>query len=534
MLMLMLVLIIAVQGCEDTRTNCGSLVKFCTVHVSWLEKMCPKSCGYCTGVGEKGPKGAITAVEKGAKGAITAGEEGKGAKGVITAGEEGKAGVADNKQGVTIVRPSKAKKAPKQALFETQILTRHNEKRQLHNTTPLVWSKVAAKRARAWCWNLLKTQSFEHRPDNVYGENLYRRQGLVGKLAQVGALAAEAWYNEVKGYTWGLTERERWEEEGNVTGHFTQLVWRTSKEVGCGYAARKGVAYVCCNYGPKGNRYGQYEENVLPISVGANRKDGDKGNGKVITEEEEGEAVCADLSRSCAKYSKHCATPRYKSWLYKYCKKTCNHCQVNDNTAGNSADSSSGGRATKGGNNVNTVGQGKTAVGKATAGSVKKVENTVKVEFKKIPAEKTEVKVEKTVPVESEKPAVKASCVDVSQYCARYIAYCTDRVYTPWLSVNCRLTCNMCYTAEKVDYMSADKVDQSADKVDQSADKVDQSADKVASFSESVLSAHNQLRSLHGVADLTWSKVLEQHAKTHCDRLSQGARFTSSTGTNHL
>ena len=48
-------------------------------------------------------------------------------------------------------------------------------------------------------------------------------------------------------------------------GHFTQLVWKGSKEMGVGRAtARSGNIYVVANYAPTGNMQGAFQANVLP------------------------------------------------------------------------------------------------------------------------------------------------------------------------------------------------------------------------------------------------------------------------------
>ena len=48
------------------------------------------------------------------------------------------------------------------------------------------------------------------------------------------------------------------------TGHFTQVVWRDSLELGVGMARnRNGEVYVVANYNPAGNYLGSFRENVL-------------------------------------------------------------------------------------------------------------------------------------------------------------------------------------------------------------------------------------------------------------------------------
>jgi Cysteine-rich secretory protein family len=55
-----------------------------------------------------------------------------------------------------------------------------------------------------------------------------------------------------------------WKIMENV-GHFTQVVWKSSKELGVGKAkSRSGRIYVVANYYPPGNYQGQFAQNVLP------------------------------------------------------------------------------------------------------------------------------------------------------------------------------------------------------------------------------------------------------------------------------
>ena len=50
------------------------------------------------------------------------------------------------------------------------------------------------------------------------------------------------------------------------TGHFTQLVWKGSKQIGCGAACNSNnKCYLTCNYYPPGNYLGQFENNVFPL-----------------------------------------------------------------------------------------------------------------------------------------------------------------------------------------------------------------------------------------------------------------------------
>lgn len=46
-------------------------------------------------------------------------------------------------------------------------------------------------------------------------------------------------------------------------GHFTQVVWKDTKELGIAKATgKKGGTYVVANYNPSGNFIGKFSENV--------------------------------------------------------------------------------------------------------------------------------------------------------------------------------------------------------------------------------------------------------------------------------
>lgn len=48
------------------------------------------------------------------------------------------------------------------------------------------------------------------------------------------------------------------------TGHFTQVVWKGSKTVGCHRKKCGGSWLVACEYKPPGNYEGKFQENVFP------------------------------------------------------------------------------------------------------------------------------------------------------------------------------------------------------------------------------------------------------------------------------
>lgn len=119
--------------------------------------------------------------------------------------------------------------------------------------------------AQKWADYLSKTDQFYH-SGGPYGENLFKSYGGSVDSSAVMAAAINTFYKEIAQYDYshpGFTMQ---------TGHFTQLVWRSSVEIGVGIATYPDPKYrhrtvVCINYRPPGNVQGQFQQNVLPPSI---------------------------------------------------------------------------------------------------------------------------------------------------------------------------------------------------------------------------------------------------------------------------
>lgn len=71
----------------------------------------------------------------------------------------------------------------------------------------------------------------------------------------------DMWYEEHDKYRYGNPGFS------TNTGHFTQIVWQSSKEMGAGKAvSSSGAQFVVARYQPPGNVRGQFPENVKPAS----------------------------------------------------------------------------------------------------------------------------------------------------------------------------------------------------------------------------------------------------------------------------
>lgn len=132
--------------------------------------------------------------------------------------------------------------------FTSAILNSTNTYRRQYNASSLYWNTTLEKFATSYLQSDT-TCRFAH-SGGPYGENL--------AIGYANATAAvEAWGNEEEEYNFndpGFSEE---------TGHFTQLVWKATRGVGCGrkLCGTRGW-FVVCEYWPRGNVGGEYEEEV--------------------------------------------------------------------------------------------------------------------------------------------------------------------------------------------------------------------------------------------------------------------------------
>lgn len=137
--------------------------------------------------------------------------------------------------------------------FQKDCLDAHNEYRRRHGAPALKWSSKLASDADKWANDLAKRNVMQHSSTRDQGENL----GFVSGSEMTGRRAAEMWYEEVKDYRFNNPGF------GSKTGHFTQVIWAGSREIGLAKAtSRNGAHYVVARYSPAGNVVGHFPENV--------------------------------------------------------------------------------------------------------------------------------------------------------------------------------------------------------------------------------------------------------------------------------
>ncbi|KAG0215363.1 hypothetical protein BGX28_000103 [Mortierella sp. GBA30] len=128
------------------------------------------------------------------------------------------------------------------------ILDTHNKYRAKHQAPPLTWNDDAEQFGNDWIQQCV----FDHSENGPYGENLSG-----GRETFVAAI--DGWYDEVDMYDYNQPGYKK------ATGHFTQVVWKGTKSVGCAKKDCGGSMLYICEYDPPGNvdDSRSFRENVL-------------------------------------------------------------------------------------------------------------------------------------------------------------------------------------------------------------------------------------------------------------------------------
>ncbi len=145
---------------------------------------------------------------------------------------------------------------------QAEAVTAHNSWRSQVAVSGVTWSTTLADTAQAWANTLRETKACNmvHSKTSQLGENLFWASPLTYSdgTAELQAVSPTqvvgSWGSEKKNYNYQSNTCA----SGQVCGHYTQVVWKNTTEIGCGKAvcADKSQIWVC-NYSPAGNYVGQ-------------------------------------------------------------------------------------------------------------------------------------------------------------------------------------------------------------------------------------------------------------------------------------
>lgn len=137
----------------------------------------------------------------------------------------------------------------------------HNRWRARVGVAPLTWNSALAQSAAAYASSCVWAHDANRSPDAGFayvGENLYAGSQQPSNQQMIEAVVA--WADERYDYDYGTPIGQT---GSAMVGHYTQMVWSATSEVGCGYARcqnPQGLSFdatiVVCRYGDGGNYVG--------------------------------------------------------------------------------------------------------------------------------------------------------------------------------------------------------------------------------------------------------------------------------------
>merc|ERR1719240_2030421 len=145
-----------------------------------------------------------------------------------------------------------------QVVDQAAILHAHNIARCMHGAPPLTWSNSIASHAQSWADTI--------KGDMRHGETDFNRKH-VGQNIAMGSSSDVMRGEDRKAVKQWMSEESAYRGTFSMdAGHYSQVVWKGSRQLGCGMWSGKSDGWntqmVVCDYYPAGNLMGAFSQNV--------------------------------------------------------------------------------------------------------------------------------------------------------------------------------------------------------------------------------------------------------------------------------
>ncbi|WP_338244923.1 CAP family protein [Aurantiacibacter hainanensis] len=140
--------------------------------------------------------------------------------------------------------------------FAMDLLAAHNDARADVGVPRLEWSNRLARQAHEWAEHLAREGRMIHADRTQRagaGENLWMgHAGYYSAETMVGGFVDERRHFRNGSFP-QVSQTGNWRD----VGHYTQVIWRDTREIGCAVARGQTNDFLVCRYWPAGNIYNQ-------------------------------------------------------------------------------------------------------------------------------------------------------------------------------------------------------------------------------------------------------------------------------------
>ena len=135
-----------------------------------------------------------------------------------------------------------------------EIVAAHNKYRAEVGVPPIEWSNDLASQAQEWANYLTSNRLFKHSGAKGEGENIWMGTSRAYSFTQMIDSFGGEKQHFINGVFPNVSNTGKWFD----VGHYTQVVWRNTTQVGCaGFDGPDGMYRLVCRYSPPGNVIGQ-------------------------------------------------------------------------------------------------------------------------------------------------------------------------------------------------------------------------------------------------------------------------------------
>lgn len=130
----------------------------------------------------------------------------------------------------------------------------HNLERARFGYHPLRWNPLLAQHAQGYANQLAQTGQLVH--SSREGRGIERENLSKGLLGWNTNQLTRSWFDERRYFKPGIFPNVSTSGDWYQVGHYSQIVWPTTTDIGCGRSQGSGFSWLVCRYSPGGNRDG--------------------------------------------------------------------------------------------------------------------------------------------------------------------------------------------------------------------------------------------------------------------------------------